>query len=511
MIVNISLSVLSGLFIALSLPNFYIPFSFLIGFYILFNFVTNQNIKFNILYSLIIGLSFSMLSFYWIVYAISYYGGLNIFLSYILFTIFSLSYAIFVFVIFQVVLKIGYIRYGYRVFYLAPFLWVIFEFMREFFPFNGFPWNLAGYMLSYINPFAQFTAIFSIYGLSFLAISSSAILFLFMKKKDKTNFSLLIISVVIFSALFLGGSYRINSYNDTGRSVKVAIIQGNIDESFKLRRTYETDREIIDKYIRLMEDSLKYSPDIIILPESAIPIYPYIDTSLREYFFEKIKNIRKPLIIGFDNVILTPYKDVDKVYNSVFLIDENHRYLDIYNKIKLVPFGEYAPFRNRFLEDIFTYLQGVDFTKGDRQNIINYKDLKIVCLVCFESVFADFVSDFVQKGGNLIVNITNDGWFGKTSGPLQHFEMARIRAIENGIYLVRAANTGISAVINPVGSVNYSIPLMKEGYIVSNVYLSDNRTFFSLYRKYIYLIFIFIFLSTIIYFELKYKESNSLR
>lgn len=505
---NIFLSVFAGLFLAISLPNFFIPFSFIAGFYILFNLVTNENLKPNLLYSLFAGISFSTLSFYWIVYAISYYGGLNIFLSSVLFLLFSISYAIGVFVIFQFLLKIGYDRYGYKIFYLAPFIWVIFEFSREFFPFNGFPWNLTGYMLSYINPFAQLTSMLSIYGLSFLVLFSSVNFFLFIKRKTKYSLLILTINILFFVILFLAGNHRINNYIDEGKIFKVALIQGNIDESLKLKPNYETNKKIIDKYTMLIQESLKHSPDIIILPESAIPIYPYIDTSLKEYFFQKIQTIKKPMIIGFDNIILTPEREIDKVYNSVFLLNEDHNYLDSYNKIKLVPFGEYTPFRNKILENIFVYLQGIDFMKGEGQKIIHYGDLKAVPLICFESIFADFVSSFVEKGGNLIINITNDGWFGKTSGPYQHFEMARIRAIENGIYMVRVANTGISAVINPVGVVKSHLPLMKDGYIVQDIYLSNNRTFFILYKKYIYFIFIFIFLSLTIYFELKYRVSK---
>lgn len=129
-------------------------------------------------------------------------------------------------------------------------------------------------------------------------------------------------------------------------------------------------------------------------------------------------------------------------------------------------------------------------------------------LICFESIFPDFVSDFVNKGGNLIVNVTNDGWFGKTSAPYQHFEMARIRSIETGRYLIRAANTGVSAVINPVGVIKGYLPLKDKGFIVQTVYLYDEKTFFTAYKTYIYFTFILIFLSFITYFELKYRKEK---
>ncbi|MEZ0323656.1 MAG: apolipoprotein N-acyltransferase [Hydrogenothermaceae bacterium] len=505
---GIFLSVLSGLFLGISLPNFFIPFGFLIGFYILFKFIVDYPLKKVIFYSFITGLTFSVISFYWIIYAVSYYGGINLFLSSILFILFTFSYSAWVFISFSVIVKLLYNRYGLNAIFTAPFVWVFLEFSREFFPFNGFPWNLVGYMLSYINPIAQITAFFSVYGLSFLVLLLSVVFFLMFRVKEKKLIILAILTILIFIIIFIYGQFRIDNYRDSGKSVKVAVIQANIDESLKLNPTQETNIKIIDIYTDLIKQSLKDNPDFVVLPESAIPIYPYIDTPLRDYFFHKIKDINVPIITGFDNVLLTPNMDIDKIYNSVFILDENHTYVDYYNKIKLVPFGEYAPFKNKILENIFTYLQGIDFTKGKEQKILTYRDLKVVPLICFESIFPDFVSDFVNKGGNVIVNVTNDGWFGKTSAPYQHFEMARIRSIETGRYLIRAANTGISAVINPVGVIKGYLPLKEEGFIVQTVYLYDEKTFFTAYKTYIYFIFILIFLSLITYFELKYRKEK---
>ncbi|MFN3787954.1 MAG: apolipoprotein N-acyltransferase, partial [Sulfurihydrogenibium azorense] len=251
--------------------------------------------------------------------------------------------------------------------------------------------------------------------------------------------------------------------------------------------------KIIDKYIQLLKQAKEKGADIAVLPESALPFFPYIDSSLKDYFFQRFSDIKIPILSGFDNVLLKEDGDIDRVYNSLFLIDKDGFYVDYYSKIKLVPFGEYTPFRNSFLESIFTYLQGIDFSKGEGQKLLIYKDMKIASLICFESIFPDFVSNFVNKGANVIVNITNDGWFGKTSAPYQHFEMARVRAIENNVYLIRAANTGISAVINPVGTVKSFIPLYKEGVLVEKVYLSSGKSFYNSYKMYIYVGFVFIF------------------
>lgn len=500
----ILLSFICGLLISLSYPNFFIPFSFVVGFYLLFSSLVNHNLKTVALFSFLAGFSFSVSSFYWIVYAISYYGGINILLSVLLFVLFASAYAIGVILVFSLVLKILFDRYGYNAFYLAPFIWVFLEFLREVFPFNGFPWNLAGYMLSYINPFAQLAATTSVYGLSFLVVFLSVVVFLFFKLRDRLSFGLVMLNLSILVALFLYGKLRIENYKDKGKPVRIAVIQGNIDESVKLKPSPEANRKVIDTYVSLMEEAQKENPDFMVLPESAIPIYPFIDTSLKYYFFERLEKIKTPILIGFDNVVLTPEMEIDKLYNSVFLMGDRHNYVDYYNKIKLVPFGEYTPFKIKVLEQIFTYLQGVDFNKGDAQKLLVYGEVRFTPLVCFESVFPDFVSNFTRKGGNLIVNITNDGWFGKTAGPYQHFEMARIRAIENGVYLVRAANTGISAIVNPVGEIKKHLPLMRTGYIVDDVYIGGETTFFVSHKKIIYFTFTASFLTLLGVLELKY-------
>lgn len=509
--VNFLLAIFSGITLSISLPNFYIPFSFLIGFGIIFYFITKDRMKDVFIYPFLSGMVFSVLSFYWIVYAISYYGGLNVFLSGLLFLLFCVSFSIYTFVLFSLVLKTFYIRYGNRAFYLAPFIYTFFEFLREYIPFNGFPWNLSGYMLTYITPLAQITSFISVYGLSFFVVFLSATFFLFFKEKKRVYAIVLGLNILLLVAFYIIGNLRIDGYKEDIKTFKVAVIQGNIDESLKLNPDDDVNRVVIDKYVELMRKASKKNPDIIVLPESAIPIYPFVDNSLKEYFFEEISDIKIPLIVGFDNVILTDTRKIDRVYNSVFLMDKDHNFSDYYNKIKLVPFGEYTPFKTKLMEKIFTYLQGIDFTQGESQKILVYKDLKVVPLVCFESIFPDFVADFVSKNGNVIVNITNDGWFGKTSGPYQHFEMAKVRAIENGVYLVRAANTGISAVIDPVGRVRSHIPLMEEGYIVYSVNISKKVTFFNHYRSYIYLTFIVIFLTLVLLFEVKYRKNLEVR
>ncbi|MDQ7056277.1 MAG: apolipoprotein N-acyltransferase [Persephonella sp.] len=295
---------------------------------------------------------------------------------------------------------------------------------------------------------------------------------------------------MLFAGIYIWGDYRINSYTDTGIGKNIAVIQGNITEDVKLDSSKRL--EVIDKYLYLIETASKYDVDLIILPESAIPVYPLYQEEdvYRAYFFEKLKKYKKALLSGFDNIHYQNNRLI--LHNSVFLYDENGKMVNVYNKIKLVPFGEYVPFPFGIFRSLFPYLEGYDFMPGEEKSILQFKKFKIIPLICFEAIFPDFVADF-SKEGNLIVNITNDAWFGRTSAPFQHFEMARIRAIETGRYLIRAANTGISSVINPAGEIKSSLNLFEDGIILERVYLIDRETFWAKHHYKIKLLFIILF------------------
>ena len=492
---NIVLSVITGILISLSFPGVFIPFAFLGGFLIfLFMIKKEKSLKNAFFFSLITGISFSLFSFYWIVFAITHYGDVNIFVGIILFVIFSITFSLFQFVPF------GLFFFKFKSYpVLLPFVWVILEILREFFPFTGFPWNLMGYTLSYINQIAQITSVGGIYSLSFLALCTAVSVYLFLERKNIISTFYVIGMMIIFLILYVWGDHRIKNWEKKGVPKNVAVIQGNIKEDIK--QSPNERLMILQTYIDLIKEASKHNVDLIILPESALPVYPlYQEPDVyRDYLFDQLKKIKKPVLSGFDNVYYKDHKLI--LHNSIFIIDKNGNILDHYSKIKLVPFGEYVPFPFGAFKPLFPYLQGYDFMPGRDKKLLEFNQFKIVPLICYEVIFPVFVADF-SKHGNIIVNVTNDAWFGKTVAPFQHFEMARVRAIENGKYLVRAANTGISAVINPVGEIDYSLGLFEKGIILDTVYLNDSLTFWNRYHHIILisfvLLFIIIFISALI-------------
>ncbi len=499
---NIFLSLISGFLIALSLPNFFIPFLYVIGFLILLNLLIKSSTKTYILYSFLSGFSFSLLSFYWVNNAIINYGNINPVISILLYLLLSGTFAILQFVIPLVVTKILYNRHSYFGIISLPFLWLWIELIREFFPFSGFPWNLMGYTISYINPIAQIAEFVGIYGLSFMALAIPVSIFYFFFERSVFSTSVLLVVLVVVFVSGIYGYFKIKNFIPEGERYKIAILQGNIPEDMK--QDIKQREKVLDIYISLFKQAAKENPDLIVFPESALPFPPLsIDNPLKEKFFREIKDFKVAFLAGYDNFFKLNGKFF--LYNSIFLYDKEHYSVYFYNKIKLVPFGEYVPEIFSPLKKLFPYLEGFDFLPGKEITTLNYKKMRIIPLICYEAIFSTFVGNFVKKGGNIIVNITNDAWFGKTSAPFQHFEMARLRAIEYRLYLVRAANTGISAIVNPVGKIEKSLGLFERGYITGDIFVNlyTQPTFYLRYRK---LLLLLLFISTLVVIFFKEKE-----
>jgi apolipoprotein N-acyltransferase len=338
--------------------------------------------------------------------------------------------------------------------------------------FSGFPWNVYGYALTGPAVLAQSAALIGIWGLTFIAVAVFASPAVLTDERADTRRRWLPVAlgIVLLAALAGYGAMRLNrtptAFVD---GVRLRIMQPNLQQDQKFN--YGAKQKVMSQYLELSDRSTGPQSggvrDVthLIWPESA---FPFLLT--REP--DALAQIAALLPEG--TVLITgavrapeapPGQTIERAYNSIYVIDHDGSILSVYDKIHLVPFGEYLPFQN-FLEKLglmqLTKLPG-GFIAGERRRAMEVpRAPRMLPLLCYEIIFPGEVKPEGARPGWLL-NLTNDGWFGISSGPYQHLQQARVRTIEQGLPLVRAANTGISAVIDPLGRVIKSLPLGVEG------------------------------------------------
>ncbi len=349
---------------------------------------------------------------------------------------------------------------------------------------TGFPWNLIGYGLLANGPLMQLAALLGVYALSVVAVLLFAAPAAIWSADRGPSKSTALLAALLLVALGLGalwGERRLAAATFAETGVRLRIVQADIDQANKWRP--ENSVEIFNDYLDLTDSAGLDKINFVIWPETALPFF-LADTS------EALTAIGDALPQG-TSLLVGAARYVDKrnaagdlasehVYNSLLLVDDEGRVRATYDKIHLVPFGEYLPFQD-FLESLgFMQLTGVrgGFTAGTGPRLMNIPGAPAASpLICYEIIFPDDVTDPATRPGWLL-NITNDAWFGSSAGPYQHFHQAQVRAVEQGLPVVRAANTGISAVIDPWGRVLAEIGLGEKGLIDAGLPKVGPRTLF---------------------------------
>ncbi|MBW1698222.1 MAG: apolipoprotein N-acyltransferase [Deltaproteobacteria bacterium] len=373
-------------------------------------------------------------------------------------------------------------------FFIIPVLWVFFEYLRTVL-LSGLPWELIGYSQHKILPIIQISDLFGVYGVSFLIALSNATLFLvFLSATGKhwNGFSvskpITTASVLLFACAFLAGwlygTRRIASVErlmTSAPKVRVAVVQGNIDQGIKWNPDFQDSS--VEKYLRLSRTAGRNQVDLIVWPETATPFYFLHDAELTRKVFEGIFSIGADFLIGSPSY--TQQKNRIAYYNSAYLLRADGKIYGKYNKVHLVPFGEYVPFK-KWLPFLGKMVSQVgDFKSGKLGQTIPWRAHRVGLLICFEIIFPGLSRAVVKNQAALLVNITNDAWFGKTSAPYQHFSMAVFRAVENRRSLVRSANTGISGFVDPIGRALDVTALFKDEIRIRSVPLMKASTFYT--------------------------------
>ncbi len=349
-----------------------------------------------------------------------------------------------------------------------PVLWVGFEFLRSFL-FSGFPWATLGYSQQSHLHLIQSADLCGVYGISYLLLLSNTVLaqlLLAWWQRDRKQFprwSLLVLLLLVAANLGYG-SWRLGQDPDRrDAQLDAVVVQGNIDQSIKWDPAFQ--QATVERYRDLsLQGATGHPGSLIIWPESATPFYAQDPSRLSAMVHQVPVATDSWLLFGSP-----AYERVNRrirYLNSAFLLDRKGEVLGRSDKVHLVPFGEYVPLK-AFLPFIDKLVVGIgDFSPG-RVSPLPLDGHRIGVLICFEGIFPELARDFVRQGSDLLVNITNDAWFGRSSAPYQHLAMTRFRAIENRIWVARAANTGVSALIAPSGRIvarsDIFVPAMLRG------------------------------------------------
>jgi apolipoprotein N-acyltransferase len=477
------LAVLSGCLLTGAFPK--IGFSWLawVGLTPLFFAIAQQSLSNAFRLGIVAGLSHYLTLMYWLVKTMQTYGQLPWYLG-----VGALFLLCFYLSLYVGIFAVGVRWYNWQgkvsLLYISG-LWVGLEYVRSFF-LTGFPWELLGYSQYRQIEIIQIADITGVYGISFLIVAANCMIYKVISTfrmlphafKDKAMWgSLAFLSAMLVSCGFYG-IWRIQTIDKeiAGATQRnIAIIQGNIPQDQKWDPAFQVAST--QKYIHLSTDTQEGEPELVIWPETATPFYFVHHAPLTQLVLNGIRATGAAFLIGSPSLSISP--EGTSYFNSAFLIDGDGQIIDKYDKSHLVPYGEYVPLKKwmPFLGKMVS--QVGDFQRGDAGATLAWKNERLGVQICYEIIFPELSRASVQNGATLLVNLTNDAWYGKSSAPYQHFSMVVFRAIENRRALIRAANTGISGCIDPVGRVLSATTLFKEATPTCQVPILKNSTLYS--------------------------------
>ena len=375
-----------------------------------------------------------------------------------------------------------------------PALWVLFEWIRSFI-FTGFPWNLLGSALSFSPVLIQTAAIGGTYLLSLLVLYISLSPLIYLQHRDKAHFwgSLSLLGGLC-GVILIYGSIRLQSYPSSLKTnYLVRLVQPAISQDQKWnRRTLEDNFE---QYIQMSRAPSASPLSLTVWGETASPFPLDYDSARQQQIVAAVPK-RGYLAVGSISYRRNPEGGYNPL-NTMFLFDDEGRIKAQYSKTHLVPFGEYIPFRRWLPQAIRPFTKVIsDFAVGNGPETFSLSNLPpLGVAICYEIIFPHQIISATNPP-EVLLNLTNDGWYGKSSGPYQHLEATRLRAVEEGITIVRAANSGISGIFSPTGEISGRIGLHQRG--ISDTYLSYPLSIATFYKTYGNLIPLLIILILVI-------------
>ncbi len=457
-----------------------------------------------------LGLTGYPTTFHWLIHTFHVYAGMG--------------YGISIFVLFAMALTLsaflglfGIIRYklenglGVPPLLSAPAAWTAIELLRGHVPFGGFPWAFLAHSQYKFLPIIQMTDVFGVYGLTFLIVLVNASLAHLLARGMGLEGSIRVGSAVpglearvpspapgkakslkaallpaapallLFLLALAYGQVRIKSVDAAfaGRpEIKIGVVQANVDQAVKWER--DNFYKSLDDHLDLTRGLMAGRPRLVIWPEAAITVGNFNEHwERRSFLIDYISGIDAYLLTGSLSVRREGEKRYG--YNSAYLLSPFAREnLGRYDKTHLVPFGEYVPYASLFFfADAIAQGNTGSTTPGEELKIFPLPDGYFGCVICYEVIFPDINRKLVNKGAVFMTTITNDAWFGKTGAPYQHHAAVVFRAVENRVYYARAANTGVSSIVDPVGRIIVSTPIYEKASFNGSVKTSSIHSIYT--------------------------------
>jgi apolipoprotein N-acyltransferase len=437
----------------------------------------------------LLGLTAGVVAFagtlYWLVQTMTTFGGLAtpvaVFAAGLLVAYLALFPALFA----LITLRFR-ARFGPLGLLLAPAAWVSGELGRQY-VWDGFPWMLLGYSQVTVLPIAQLASVAGVYGLSALLALTATVVAYATVERGRPRWIVTGATAALVALIAVWGSARLHGSPllAEGESVRVAVLQGNVAQDEKWDPAMRG--EIMDRYLAMTRQALADNATFIMWPESATPL-PFEQDLVGGAAIRRLAvESGATFLIGSDQIEpIAASKATDKVrersYNAAFLVRPNGSVGAVYRKMHLVPFGEYVP-----LQSLLFFAGPIIGAVGDFSPFSAGTDPVLLPLgshvastaICYEVIYPDLIRRFVRDGSELLTTITNDAWYGRSSAAYQHWDQASMRAIEEGRYLARAANTGISGFVDPYGRAIAKTSLFEPAVVVRDVRFLRGRTIYN--------------------------------
>jgi apolipoprotein N-acyltransferase len=476
---KIALAVLSGLLIFLCFPKYGTGIFAWVALIPLFFAVQDAHPReaFNI--GFLTGFVAHVGILYWIAYVVVQCGYLPIYIGIAAMLLLS-SYLSFYTAFFA--LAITFLR-GKRMPLIlwAPLVWTLLDYARSHL-LTGFPWEYLARSQYLYTRVIQISDVTGTYGITFLIVLINTVVYDLLSRRFRRRYLIAesFAASFVLAAIIAYGHVRIEDVEEplkNARSLDVTLVQGNIDKNLKWNSRYQL--QTIDIY---RSPSLQFAPSpggLIVWPETAAPFSFQQRDAMQSAVVDIAVASRSALLVGSPGY--EGQGDSISYMNSAFLLRPDGTLSGRYDKVHLVPYDEYVPLRNLFP---FTgkLVAGVgDFTSGKGYYPLTIGDHRLGVLICYEGIFPEAASEYKRRNAELLVNITDDAWFGRTSAPYQHLSITVFRAIENRLYLVRAANTGICTIIDPTGKILSRTGIFESTTLKGDVKMIDEKIFYAAY------------------------------